>query len=1062
MVVLTLISFYVLHLPLLHSLSLSFDLSSKRIYPFLLNCHLAPALSLYEEIGSDLPNDVISLACPVNARYLSLTRFTCMDEKQNLIQQIVKDDPSRPMSASPLGNQYRIILSSIETTCADGHSMQLCPISGTPLGQSNIAYYAAPLTTDVIRKALQFFNYEWRENLDEVVNSIFKDCANPYDKLRGILKQQVPRKSTESVLQTIAYDLMLKVRAKIPSAMTPDAIEGNDSGLIDPMHTIKIRDFIVDSLVALDGPTKESIFSGEAVSQELSTTHFPDDCRDEVDSMFFLYLSYLKSIFPQDNNLDSLKVFIQTYLVPKLNVWREDHKNEKLWGDGLLENHLNGKIAVNKTKKFLRRFINWNLAKFSRIVSHLFDGNHRWNGLNILLAGVNPMVKYRNSDKEVDEYFFNCPHKHFRLDVDFHLPHTSISSELCTKFATHSAKIQERTSQAVAHGPREWYRLLRNALTDVINSSDIKRDGFPLFQPSLETLLTSSVSEKAEQAILAFGFDIKNEENEDQQDSEELNELRDIENKLREVCKDDCAHDVDAVKNVYCQLWTFHLLYFIWKACSNLEYSQSIVQDSTSRSQERIRAFEDRHEFRSMFRRNVNKDDSEEVLCPFLLGCPNDNAFSYYLHDLQLSQTSSRYFRKTKLPFLDVDIALIQILVISFWSDELGNFCCAKLETSNPTVRQQCVGNGPRSFLTERWFCLLLMSVSGTVDLVVRDYSPRYSVYPAYDRFRASAEAVKHSLDLFSRLGDDPKEDEGFVTFKEEINCEKNLKILMETVGKKILKSYELSTDAAPIVLADKTVSLDLVRLMEFFNGTVKEPIKNQLEFLVLWHSYNMKSCTDKKNEWASREPFIEIFYNSQDYKLLTNSRTPHEASERPERSTCDIKHVNDMIVGRIKAFIGRKRLNFLFDTRETGKKDLSREDDESEITSNDADEQIASSSPVVQKKKKRKYAGRTSSQGKAPKRKIPKPPDDDHYVVSSQVARKAVEAINEVTTLVSSRPNLPILENLARCIDYLKSQPRAESDSESSIEDRIEESDESMQESGGHEPQEEIEVCEM
>ena len=195
---------------------------------------------------------------------------------------------------------------------------------------------------------------------------------------------------------------------------------------------------------------------------------------------------------------------------------------------------------------------------------------------------------------------------------------------------------------------------------------------------------------------------------------------------------------------------------------------------------------------------------------------------------------------------------------------------------------------------------------------------------------------------------------------------------------------------------------------------------------------------------------------------MLTNSRTPPEASERPERSTCDIKHVNDMIVGRIKAFIGRKRLNFLFDTRETGKKDLSREDDESEITSNDADEQIASSSPVVQKKKKRKYAGRTSSQGKAPKRKIPKPPDDDHYVVSSQVARKAVEAINEVTTLVSSRPNLPILENLARCIDYLKSQPRAESDSESSIEDRIEESDESMQESGGHEPQEEIEVCEM
>jgi hypothetical protein len=59
-----------------------------------------------------------------------------------------------------------------------------------------------------------------------------------------------------------------------------------------------------------------------------------------------------------------------------------------------------------------------------------------------------------------------------------------------------------------------------------------------------------------------------------------------------------------------------------------------------------------------------------------------------------------------------------------------------------------------------------------------------------------------------------------------------------------------------------------------------------------------------------------------------------------------------------------------MLDTRETGKRDFSCEDDESEITANDADEQIAFS-PVVQKKKKRKYAGRKSSQGKAPKKKF-------------------------------------------------------------------------------------------
>jgi hypothetical protein len=73
-----------------------------------------------------------------------------------------------------------------------------------------------------------------------------------------------------------------------------------------------------------------------------------------------------------------------------------------------------------------------------------------------------------------------------------------------------------------------------------------------------------------------------------------------------------------------------------------------------------------------------------------------------------------------------------------------------------------------------------------------------------------------------------------------------------------------------------------------------------------------------------------------------------------------------------------------------------------------------------------------------------------------------AVEAINAATSLVSFRPNLPNLENLAQCIDYLKSQPRAESDRESSTEDRIEESDESKHESGGYDHQEKIEVCEM
>lgn len=143
----------------------------------LISCHVAPTLLLQEVIAGS-PSDssqflVDVLACGVNARYVSSTRFTCKNDKENLFLEILNDVPSRNNNVSPLENKFHIIiiLTSIQTDPSD-HSMQLHPISGQSRGEKPHVYYSSPLTTDVVFSALQFFKFNWRENVDSDVKTV--------------------------------------------------------------------------------------------------------------------------------------------------------------------------------------------------------------------------------------------------------------------------------------------------------------------------------------------------------------------------------------------------------------------------------------------------------------------------------------------------------------------------------------------------------------------------------------------------------------------------------------------------------------------------------------------------------------------------------------------------------------------------------------------------------------------------------------------------------------------------------------------------------------------------
>ena len=1011
----------------------------------LINCHVAPTLLLQEVIEGhhQESSQVLAtpLACPVNARYLSSHRFTCVEEKSNLFLRILHDFPSHHNAISPIDQDYHVILTSIQTE-PDGHSTQLYPVSGPVDAEFTTIYYSSPLTTGTILGALQFFQYEWRANIDQDVETVFSGFGENFCQVKKILKQRVPVKSAMEVLQAIASEIIKTHSAAGKKTMTHNQVHENDPGTINAMHSVSLRNFVLDSLKVFDETTRQAILNHEEVSCRLSERHLLDDY-SELEYLFSLYISHMKAIIPDDNGLDSLKTFIRKYLSrQRIFHWLQSHKNEKLWGVDELEDQLNniGENALEQSK-YLRRFIHWNLAKFTRIVGHFCDGNHRITGLATLLSGIDLTTKYSGDVREkVDQYFQECPHKQLRLSTFFYFPPTSLTFDLCASWRKKSSKIQKCEEDSVVHGPREWYRALQSTLTNIIRSSDLDQAiGFPFFEPSLEFLLKNDSRnigplERAEKAIKSFGNRCRNDE-----DDEGKDELEKLENQLRGLCTGDGSFDTRIAAKVYSQLWIFHLLSFIREAFAQMCFLQ-LAEDSTSSSKARENAFQEVDEFRNMFRlewkSEDGSEDKENILFPFVLGGSYDNALNYYQKDLDLSNLKSRHFRE-KLPFLDVDVALAQLLVLSFWSANTHSMIGKHLELSDPKVQQRSIRSNSSTSLPERWICLLLMSVSASVHHMTsvhnRDNNNNNNNNTEVVlRFQHSISVLEHSLSLFSHLGEDPYEDDGFNKLKGDINSEENKDKLIEVVLERFRK-----------------LPLDREKVADFIKNSYRGPITNELEFLVLWHSFNMREERSTKELRGKIPTSIWDFYKCESYNTLTyrNNGPPDVQAH----ST-----VNQLFGYRIGRYMKSKpqyhvsKVSNQKDEREprksrttdsggdTGGKRKTGEKGDGE----DADKRKTRQSSDKGGKRKTGEKGdgedadnrktrQSSDKEKQRKRKIPEPRDKDCLVVQRKFAERAIGIINDVTQFANAREVSYLREfvqemsTLNACLSHFRGQPR-------------------------------------
>jgi hypothetical protein len=135
--------------------------------------------------------------------------------------------------------------------------------------------------------------------------------------------QPVPLESTKEVLQSIALVILQEHADKLSGTMSADQIEGNDPGVMDPLHTISLHNFILDSMMMFDSNACIAILNHHLVTRSVMENSTVDDS-NELTNMLCLYLSHMKSIIPDDNNLVSLKSFVQKYFgLDELAQWSQ-------------------------------------------------------------------------------------------------------------------------------------------------------------------------------------------------------------------------------------------------------------------------------------------------------------------------------------------------------------------------------------------------------------------------------------------------------------------------------------------------------------------------------------------------------------------------------------------------------------------------------------------------------------------------------------------------------------------------------------------------------------------
>ena len=157
-----------------------------------------------------------------------------------------------------------------------------------------------------------------------------------------------------------------------------------------------------------------------------------------LEELVIAYLDSLSKAIPAKSDCKTLMDFIRTHD----------------WPDGSLEEMLEelekkGHDENMEKSYFLRGFIHQNLARKTKVVAHVVDGNHRAAALNCALSGSGDDVEAKN------EYYENFPHDEKNVVAVIIVPIEPMNNIFAHQMRSISQKSQSTCSKQQSHTIRE-------------------------------------------------------------------------------------------------------------------------------------------------------------------------------------------------------------------------------------------------------------------------------------------------------------------------------------------------------------------------------------------------------------------------------------------------------------------------------------------------------------------------------------------------------------------------------------------------------------------------------
>jgi hypothetical protein len=157
-----------------------------------------------------------------------------------------------------------------------------------------------------------------------------------------------------------------------------------------------------------------------------------------LEELVTAYLDSLSKAIPAKSDCKTLMDFIRTHD----------------WPDGSLEEMLEelekkGHDENMEKSYFLRGFIHQNLARKTKVVAHVVDGNHRAAALNCALSGSGDDVEAKN------EYYENFPHDEKNVVAVIIVPIEPMNNIFAHQMRSISQKSQSTCSKQQSHTIRE-------------------------------------------------------------------------------------------------------------------------------------------------------------------------------------------------------------------------------------------------------------------------------------------------------------------------------------------------------------------------------------------------------------------------------------------------------------------------------------------------------------------------------------------------------------------------------------------------------------------------------